>query len=150
MSGANGYDVDSVRRFNRFYTRRIGVLDEGHLNSQYSLAEVRVLYELAHHERTTAVELCRDLGLDAGYVSRILQRFTRQRLIRRTRAPSDRRQSWLALTPKGKQVFAPLNAAARDHVQALLTPLSAHERRTLVAAMRRIEALLSESKPSGR
>lgn len=142
MTHRNGRDVDAVRRFNRFYTRRIGVLDEGHLQSPYSLAEVRVLYELAHRPGTTAGELCRDLGLDAGYVSRILRRFARERLLRKTRAQTDRRQTLLALTPKGRRVFAPLNAGARDQVKALLKPLSESERRVLVGAMRKIEALL--------
>ena len=142
MSRPNGADIDAVRRFNRFYTRRIGVLDEGHLQSPYSLAEVRVLYELAHRTNTTAVELCRDLGLDAGYVSRILRRFTREGLLRRRRAETDKRQTVLSLTTKGKRVFAPLNAGARERIKALLAPLSASDRAWLVAAMGRIEALL--------
>jgi DNA-binding MarR family transcriptional regulator len=144
MSQRNGTDVDAVRRFNRFYTRRIGVLDEGHLNSRYSLAEVRVLYELANRERATAVELCRALDLDAGYLSRILRRFTRERLLRKTRAESDRRQTLLSLTEKGQKAFAPLNAGARDQVKGLLAPLSPTERRSLIAAMKTIEDLLEE------
>jgi DNA-binding MarR family transcriptional regulator len=142
MSRPNGADIDAVRRFNRFYTRRIGVLDEGHLQSPYSLAEVRVLYELAHRTNTTAVELCRDLGLDAGYVSRILRRFTHEGLVRRRRAETDKRQTMLSLTAKGRRVFAPLNAGAREHIKALLAPLSASDRAWLVAAMGRMEALL--------
>jgi DNA-binding MarR family transcriptional regulator len=138
--------VDAVRRFNRFYTRRIGALDEGHLNSAYSLAEVRVLYELAHRTQTTARDLARDLSIDAGYLSRILRRFSRERLLRRAPAKSDRRQTLLSLTPKGVRVFAPLNAGARHQVEALLKPLSAEERRALVAAMQRIESLLNQSR----
>lgn len=135
-------EVDAVRRFNRFYTRRIGVLDEGHLQSPYSLAEVRVLYELAHRDTTTAVELCRDLGLDAGYLSRILRRFARQQLVKRTRAKGDRRQALLSLTPKGRRTFAPLNDGARLEVSELLQPLSHVERRMLLRAMQQIRELL--------
>lgn len=138
----NGTDIDAVRRFNRFYTRRIGVLDEGHLRSPYSLAEVRVLYELAHRETTTAVELCRDLGLDAGYLSRIVRRFARERLVRKTRAVSDRRRTLLSLSAKGRRVFAPLNEGARLQVTELLAPLSQKQRRSLLEAMKTIQELL--------
>jgi DNA-binding MarR family transcriptional regulator len=145
MSHHNGADVDNVRRFNRFYTRLIGALDEGHLQSAYSLAEVRVLYELAHRPHTTAVELCRDLGLDAGYLSRILRRFTREGVVRRTLADGDRRRSLLSLTAKGRRTFEPLNAGARNQVKGLIDPLSARERKALVSAMRRIEMLLGRA-----
>lgn len=142
IRSTSGADVDAVRRFNRFYTRLIGALDEVHLQSAYSLAEVRVLYELAHRPGTTAVELARGLGLDEGYVSRILRRFTRERLLRRTPADTDRRRILLSLTKKGERTFAPLNTGARDHVAELLGPLSREERRTLVRAMQDIERLL--------
>jgi DNA-binding MarR family transcriptional regulator len=148
MSRANGSAIDAVRRFNRFYTRRIGVLDEGHLESEYSLTEVRVLYELAHRARATASELCRDLSLDPGYLSRMVRQFTRRGLVRKTPAVGDRRQAVLVLTAKGARAFAPLDTGARDQVQALLAPLSLAERKVLVAAMRRIEALLEKRGPS--
>jgi DNA-binding MarR family transcriptional regulator len=141
MSQSDGAAVDAVRRFNRFYTRLIGALDEGHLRSAYSLAEVRVLYELAHRTTTTAVELSRDLGLDRGYLSRILRRFTRERLVHRTPVQHDRRQTLLSLTKKGERTFAPLNAGARDHVKTLIGPLSRAERQTLIDAMQTIERL---------
>jgi DNA-binding MarR family transcriptional regulator len=142
MSRDNGADVDAVRRFNRFYTRLIGALDEGHLQSAYSLAEVRVLYELAHRPGTTAVELSRDLGLDEGYLSRILRRFNRERLLRRTPSEHDRRRTLLSLTAKGERTFAPLNTGARDHVEVLIAALSTKERKELIEAMRAIEKLL--------
>jgi DNA-binding MarR family transcriptional regulator len=146
MKNGNVSAVDAVRRFNRFYTRRIGALDEGHLHSVYSLAEVRVMYELANRAPATARELARDLSLDAGYLSRILRRFTTEGLLRRAPAKSDRRRTLLSLTAKGDRVFAPLNAGARAQVKALLEPLSIEERKALVAAMQRIESLLNRSR----
>src|SRR4051794_30025346 len=102
--------VLAVRRFNRFYTRRIGVLQDGYLRSPFSLAEVRVLYELAHTEQTTATELGRQLDLDPGYLSRILGRFHTRGLVDRTRSDRDAREAWLRLTPHGREVFEPLDA----------------------------------------
>src|SRR2546428_3975527 len=105
-----GFDarVAAVRRFNRFYTKQIGLLHEGYLESPFSLSEVRVLYELAHREKPTAAELGRDPGLDAGYLSRILRGFERRHLVERTASKADGRQSHLALTKRGRAAFAPL------------------------------------------
>ncbi|MGO8914849.1 MAG: GNAT family N-acetyltransferase [Stellaceae bacterium] len=134
--------VDAVRGFNRFYTQKIGVLQEGLLASPFSLTEARVLYELAQRRDATASGLCRDLGLDAGYVSRILRRFEKQRLIARTRSAADGRQSFLALTEAGGEAFAALNRRSREEVAALLASLSAADQTLLVQAMRGIERLL--------
>jgi DNA-binding MarR family transcriptional regulator len=127
--------VATVRGFNRFYTRQIGLLDEGLLESEFSLTEARVLYELAHHDGLTATDLGRDLGLDAGYLSRILKKFTARGLL--TRAPSgrDARQSILALTAAGRAAFLPLKKASQDKIAELLGPLSADDRVKLVKAM---------------
>jgi DNA-binding MarR family transcriptional regulator/GNAT superfamily N-acetyltransferase len=135
-------DVARVRAFNRFYTQRIGVLEEGLLASPFSLAEVRLLWELAHREHTTAGELARALNLDAGYVSRLLAGFRRRGLIARQVSASDRRRQQLALTRRGARAFAPLDARAHDEVAAQLTQLAPGERRQLLQALRTVESLL--------
>jgi len=134
--------VDAVRSFNRFYTKQIGVLREGLLGSAYSLTEVRVLYELAHRSQPTASELVKELGLDAGYLSRILRNFERRGLVAKARSRADGRQSLLWLTARGSKAFAPLNARSHDEVAAMLARLSATEQGRLIDAMRTIQALL--------
>ncbi|MGH7322747.1 MAG: MarR family winged helix-turn-helix transcriptional regulator [Candidatus Rokuibacteriota bacterium] len=131
-----------MRAFNRYYTRKLGVLEEGLLASSFSLVEVRVLYELAHRQTPTASDLCKDLGLDPGYLSRILRSFEKRRLIVRTPSTSDGRQRLLSLTAKGQAAFAPLDMRAREEVAALVDPLSDAEQRELIDAMRTIERLI--------
>jgi DNA-binding MarR family transcriptional regulator/GNAT superfamily N-acetyltransferase len=137
-----GERVDVVRRFNRFYTRRIGVLEEGHLHSPFSLTEVRVLYELAHRAKPTAAELANDLGLDAGYLSRILAGFAKRGFVRKQASAADGRQNLLQLTKQGQKAFAPLDTKANKEVTALLAGLPETELKRLVEAMRTIERLL--------
>lgn len=134
--------VEAVRRFNRFYTRQIGLLEDGFLHSPFSLTEVRVLYEIAHHEETTATHLSQELGLDAGYLSRLLRGFRRRGLLRTRRSASDRRQAILSLSARGGREFAKLNEQQRRAVEELLLPLPDVERDRLVGAMRSIEDLL--------
>lgn len=134
--------VAAVRRFNRFYTQRIGVLGEGHLSSPYSLSEVRVLYELAHREKPTASELGRELGLDAGYLSRMLRGFEKRGFLARKPSETDGRQSLLSLTRKGRDAFAALNTRSSEEVGAMLRDLSPEDQRRLVGAMRIVETLL--------
>lgn len=138
----SGDQVKAVRAFNRFYTRQIGLLEEGLLKSEFSLTEVRVLYELAHRDGLTATELGRDLGLDAGYLSRLLKRFEHRGFLARTPSPDDARQILLALTPTGRSAFEPLNRASHDQIAAMLEPLTAHEREDLVEAMGTLRSLL--------
>jgi DNA-binding MarR family transcriptional regulator/N-acetylglutamate synthase-like GNAT family acetyltransferase len=140
---AFGRRVEDVRRFNRFYTRQIGVLNEGLLNSPFSLTQARVLYELAHRKRPTASALGKDLGLDAGYLSRILRDFEKKRLILRTPSAADGRRSELALTKTGRATFAPLDARSHQEVGEMLARLSVADQRRLLEAMRTVEALLS-------
>jgi DNA-binding MarR family transcriptional regulator/predicted N-acetyltransferase YhbS len=138
--------IDAVRRFNRFYTRRIGVLRAGLLGSPYRLAEARLLYELAQGGQATASALGRDLGLDLGYLSRLLQGLKRRGLVRARRAAHDGRQSFLTLTAKGRQAFAVLDSRSRDATGAMLAPLPEHDRERLVGAMRTVEGLLSNKR----
>jgi DNA-binding MarR family transcriptional regulator/GNAT superfamily N-acetyltransferase len=134
--------VGAVRRFNRFYTRQIGLLHEGYLQSTFSLAQVRVLYELAHRVRPTASELSRDLELDPGYLSRVLRDFRKRGLVDRTAAENDGRQQLLRLTKKGQEIFAPLDARSHEEIRAVLRSLSSEEQDRLVDSMRTIESLL--------
>jgi DNA-binding MarR family transcriptional regulator/N-acetylglutamate synthase-like GNAT family acetyltransferase len=135
--------IASMRRFNRVYTARLGLLDKGLLKSPYSLTEVRVLFELAHAaERVTATELRSRLGLDAGYTSRILSRFERRGLVRKRVARDDARRAEVELTRKGRAVFADLDERATAQVRALLAAMSDERRRRLTGAMREIEEAL--------
>jgi DNA-binding MarR family transcriptional regulator/GNAT superfamily N-acetyltransferase len=136
--------IAAIRRFNRFYTKQIGLLQEGLLRSPFSLTESRILYELAHRPQPTATELGRELGLDAGYLSRILRKFEQQGLIERQPNMQDARQSLLLLTAEGRKAFAPLDERSRGEVGDLLARLSVGEQRRLIAAMNTITALLSD------
>lgn len=145
-----GQKVSAVRRFNRFYTRRIGVLQGGLLDSPYSLTEVRVMYELAHwpedREKPTATVLGNELGLDAGYLSRILQRFRREGLVDTAASKKDARRTHLWLTRKGRATFAPLERRTQGEVGAMLGSLPKASQDKVVAAMRTIESLLDGEK----
>lgn len=132
----------AVREFNRFYTRQIGLLRKGYLDSPFSLGELRVLYEVAHREKPIAAELAKDLDLDAGYLSRMLANFQKRGLITRTASGTDARQSHLSLTKLGRQAFAPLEAKTQKEAGAMLARLSAPDQRRLVEAMQTIQKLL--------
>ena len=134
--------ISAVRAFNRFYTRKLGVLDQQLLKSPFSLSEARVLYELAHREDAAAKEIGIELGLDPGYLSRIVQKFDEDGLITRKPLPSDRRQYRLALTAKGRQTFARLERSMQDDVGAMLAALRNGDSDRLIAAMATIEQLL--------
>lgn len=134
--------VEAVRRFNRFYTRQIGLLEEGLLRSPFSLTEARVLFELAHHDDATATHLGRELGLDAGYLSRILRSFQRRGLVRKRPAAHDGRRQLLSLTAAGQRAFARLNAASHAEIEAVLRALAAPDRDRLIGAMDTIQSLL--------
>lgn len=134
-------DVKAVRAFNRFYTQRIGVLKR-YLDTDFTLTEVRVLYELAHRPPLTASDLVRDLALDAGYLSRILRRFETQGWLTRSTAPHDGRQSLLQLTEAGYATFAPLQQKSRDETAELLAAVPAPARGRLIQALDTVHRLL--------
>ena len=141
---ADSIPVCAVRRFSRFYTRRLGLLDKGLLKSEFSLTEGRILYELAHRQGLTASGLVQQLGLDAGYLSRILKRFESRGFIRRRTSSADARQALLSLTDAGRNVFEPLDRGAQEQVAAMLAKLTSDEVGSLVGAMENIERLLDE------
>jgi len=135
--------VAALRRFSRFYTAQLGLLDEGLLASGFSLTEVRVLYELAHRDGLAATDLVRDLALDAGYLSRILRRFVARGLVRREAHSADARRNTLVLTAKGRKAFAPLDAASDAQAASLLAPLDAGARTELQAALATVQRALA-------
>lgn len=138
--------IETIRRFNRFYTRQIGVLDEGLLESPFSLAEARVIYELASRKTATASELIGELNLDAGYLSRILRGFEKRKLIEKSSSKKDARQSILKLTALGKKEFANLDQLSRNQIEEILNDLSLVEQNRLLEAMKIIEKTLAKSK----
>ncbi len=134
--------VEAVRSFNRFYTRQIGVLRGGLLSSSFSLTQVRVLYEIAHRKDCTASELCQELGLDRGYLSRMLRDFISRKLIEKSPSSKDGRQSLLRLTPTGQRLFYKLNRRQDQEVTQLLKKLSPAGQRQLVTSLRSAQELL--------
>jgi DNA-binding MarR family transcriptional regulator/GNAT superfamily N-acetyltransferase len=135
--------VNAIRAFNRFYTRKIGVLD-GMASSPFSLAEARVLYELANRRQPIATDIRKELGLDAGYMSRMLRDFERRKFLTRERSKTDERQRFLSLTTKGRSAFAPLDARSNRDVAAMLEHLSPTEREELVDAVQTVRGLLGD------
>ncbi len=136
--------VDAVRRFNRFYTRQIGLLGKGYLESPFTLAEVRVLYELAHRDAPAAAEIGKALGLDAGYLSRMLSSFRKRGFLTRHASERDARQSRLSLTEKGRAAFGALEAKSEAAVAKMLEGLPPVEQTRLTGAMAAIESLLGQ------
>ena len=137
--------IDAVRTFNRFYTRRIGVLSEGLLHSEFTLTESRLLWDLAHVETVTASELACRLDLDPGYLSRLLRGFSRRGLIKRSRSKDDGREVLLGLTAAGRRAFAPLDARSQEEVGAMLAAIPEGQQRELLQAISTIERLLDDS-----
>lgn len=134
--------VETVRRFNRFYTRQIGLLDEVLLRSPFTLPEARVVYEIAHHEETTATHLASELGLDGGYLSRILHTLEAEGFVAKRYSEADRRQRLVSLTGRGQAAFSEINAASRGEIEGMLVGLSDEEKHRLFEAMETIEEVL--------
>ena len=143
-------DTATFRRFNRMYTRLLGTLNEGLLNTEYSLAEARVLYEIATRDAPSASEIADALGMDAGYLSRLLGKFEQHGLLKRKTSENDGRFAELSLTPKGKSAFKKLNALSEEQASTTLEGLSLSARTEFVASMRTIERILAKPDPSRR
>jgi DNA-binding MarR family transcriptional regulator/GNAT superfamily N-acetyltransferase len=142
MTAISAAQIARVRAFNRDYTRRIGVLSEGLLDSPYSLTEARVMYEIAHRLDITAGELAGDLDLDRGYLSRLLKGFETKKLLVRTPSAEDGRRQHLRLTPAGMRVFAPLEKRSQEQVRDMFGTLDEERRRAVLVAMDMIEGAL--------
>ncbi len=138
-------NIAAVRKFNRFYTKQVGALDKGHMDSPFSLTDVRVMYEVAHGENATAGDIGKTLDLDAGYLSRILASLKKQGLLASKRSAADGRQILLSLTKKGERTFSSLNDRTYKTVEAMLEKLTSEERAGLIAAMEKIERILGEA-----
>jgi DNA-binding MarR family transcriptional regulator/GNAT superfamily N-acetyltransferase len=149
---ASQQTIAAVRRFNRFYTRQIGVLRKTYLDSPYSLGEMRVLYEVARSDRLTASDIAGTLDLDMGYLSRLLRNFEKRGLISRRTSVSDARQSHLALTARGRKMFAPMEQRSQRHAASMLADLDRAQQMQIVSAMSTIESLLgaAPAKSDGR
>ncbi len=142
--------IAAVRRFNRFYTRQIGVLRKKFLDSPYSLGEARVLYEIASGHSLTATDIGRALDLDAGYLSRVLRNFEKRGLVRRTASATDARQSHLTLSPRGRKAYGPLEQGSQRDTGTMLDKLAPADQARLIAAMQTIESLLGGEEPAER
>jgi DNA-binding MarR family transcriptional regulator/GNAT superfamily N-acetyltransferase len=142
--------IDKVRHFNRFYTKHIGVLNEGLLETPFSLSESRVIYELAQRGEATASELCGELSLDPGYLSRMVRNFEKHKLVSKQPSPTDARQSVLSLTTRGRKEFANLNQLSRNQVEEILNDLSNADQNRLLAAMKTIESLIDNASSDER
>jgi len=144
-SGSQDRHVAAVRGFNRFYTSQIGILDRGYLHSPFSLAEARVLYELANRDQPpSATELSRDLRIDPGYLSRILRGFTKRGLVKQETSSDDGRRSHLSLSAKGRKSFAQLDRRSNSEVRALVHQIPTTRRRQLVESMRAIQTAFGQ------
>jgi len=141
--------IAHVRAFNRFYTKQLGLLNEGLLKSEFALSEARVLYELATRDGLTAADLCRELALDPGFLSRMLKKFEARKLISRQASETDGRQAILALTKPGRDAFARLNRSSEDEIGALLDRLPPADRERLVNCMQDVQRTLSDGDQSG-
>jgi DNA-binding MarR family transcriptional regulator/GNAT superfamily N-acetyltransferase len=142
---ASQQTIAAVRRFNRFYTRQIGVLRKNYLDSPYSLGEMRVLYELAQNEKLTASDIARTLDLDMGYLSRLLRNFEKRGLCSRKTSALDARQSHLSLTARGRKLLAPMEQRSQQYAASMLAKLDSTQQKQIVSAMSAIETLLTDA-----
>ncbi len=149
MSEAFETSVAEIRRFNRYYTGVIGLLDEHFLKSPFTLSEGRVLYELAHRDGLTASDLAQTLRLDAGYLSRVLSRFEKKKLLKRTPRAEDRRQAALNLTAAGKAAFRQIDKTSQDEIGAMVEGLDEGQLRSLTQSLAQVRRILARSRDDG-
>lgn len=143
--------VSAMREFNRFYTTRLGFLRRRHLDGEFSLTEARILYEIGANPKLTASSLRNALGLDAGYISRLLTLLTRRKLVRQTVSKEDGRERLLTLSRTGEKKLAQLNEQSALQIQELLEPLSAADRETVIKSLSNVHSILGETqKPAVR
>ena len=142
--------VSAVRRFNRRFAKKIGLLQEGLLESPYSLTEARILFEIGSHPSFTASDLYQSTGIDAGQLSRILSRLEKRALIKKVRSETDGRQRFLHLTTKGTEAFDLINNRANDEIAEMLGVLSEEEQKRLLKAMDAIQDILLKNNKSGK
>ncbi len=138
-----------MREFNRFYTTRLGLLRRRHLDGDFSLTEARILYEIGSNPKLTASSLRNTLGLDAGYISRLLTLLTRRKLVRQTASKEDGREKLLTLSTTGAKKLAQLNERSALQIQELLEPLSAADRETVINSLSKVRSILSEAQKPG-
>lgn len=140
--------IQEIRAFNRWFTDIIGLLDQHLLNSSWSLVEARLIYEIYHAETVQASQLMEVLGVDKGYLSRLLKKLEKEKIITKRKSPGDARAFLLYLTEKGEREFAALNSASDEQIGTLLRPLSEGQREELVGHMEAIRQLLNPKSSS--
>ncbi|MEJ0032815.1 MAG: MarR family winged helix-turn-helix transcriptional regulator [Bacteroidota bacterium] len=136
--------IKEFRTFNRFYTSIIGLLDEHFLNSNYSLAEVRIMFELYYGKNITASDLIRTMSIDKGYLSRVIRQFEKKKFIKRERSSEDTRVIFLSLTHEGKKEFQLLDKTQDDQVRSILKNLSEKDLTRLLTSMTEIKKILTQ------
>lgn len=141
--------VSEIRSFNRFITQQIGVLEEGLLKTPYSLTEARLIFELANSENLTATDLCSELGIDAGYLSRLLAKLEEKKLVEKARSEKDGRHRTLQLTAAGRKAFSMLDKRSRNEVTKMLEKLSEENQKRLSGAMKTIKSILANQPKEG-
>jgi DNA-binding MarR family transcriptional regulator len=141
-------EIAEFRRFSRFYTRLVGALDTGHLDTPFSLTEARIIYEVATSGSTSAAEIARAMGIDPAHLSRVIGRLKEQGTLNVEPNPKDRRQGDITLSEAGKAAFATLDAATIARINGLLAPLEPQWRAALIAAMARIRSVLGDAMPA--
>ena len=139
--------IEEIRAFNRYYTGLIGLLNDHLLDSEYSLAEVRILYEINTHQPVSASQIMSEMGIDKGYLSRVLKQLEKNGLISKQVSGEDARVTLVSLTAKGGSLFSKLNAASDKQIEALITNLTREEQQILVGHMQAIKVLLTVKTP---